>query len=139
MDTFNKKNILFFLLISVFISNFIFAGCGSCLDDTDDSTVVVSKKTSALVTTVPESGSIEGFVISSCGKCNFNYKKRRGCSLTIKIEDSVYPVQGVKIHDHGDPHSGEGFCNSVRVAYISGEIKKNVFHADSFTLIESPK
>ena len=139
MDTFNKIYILFFLLISVFISNFIFAGCGSCPGDTDDSTVVVSKKTSALVTTVPESGGIEGFVISSCGKCNFGYKKRRGCSLTIKIEDIVYPVQGVKIHDHGDPHSGEGFCNSVRVAYISGEIKKNVFHADSFTLIESPK
>ena len=139
MDTFNKKYILFFLLIAVFISNFIFAGCGSCPGDTDDSTVIVSKKTSALVTTVPESGGIEGFVISSCGKCNFGYKKRRGCSLTIKIEDSVYPVQGVKIHDHGDPHSGEGFCNSVRVAYISGEIKKNVFYADSFTLIESPK
>ena len=139
MDTFNKKYILLSILISVFISNFVFAACGSCPGDTDDSTVVVSKKTSALVTTVPESGGIEGFVISSCGKCNFGYKQRRGCSLTIKIEDTVYPVQGVKIHDHGDPHSGEGFCNSVRVAYISGEIKKNVFHADSFTLIESPK
>ena len=139
MDTFNKKYILLSLLISVFISNFVFAACGSCPGDTDDSTVVVSKKTSALVTTVPESGGIEGFVISSCGKCNFGYKKRRGCSLTIKIEDTVYPVQGIKIHDHGDPHSEEGFCNSVRVAYVSGEIKKNVFYADSFTLIESPK
>ena len=139
MDAFNKKYILLSLLILVFISNFVFAACGSCPGDTDDSTVVVSKKTSALVTTVPESGGIEGFVISSCGKCNFGYKKRRGCSLTIKIEDTVYPVQGIKIHDHGDPHSGEGFCNSVRVAYVSGEIKKNVFHADSFTLIESPE
>ena len=139
MNILNIKDIVLSLMFLALMTNPIFSACGSCPGDTDDSTVVVSKKTSALVTTVPESGSIEGFVISSCGKCNFDYKKRRGCSLTIKIEDTVYPVQGIKIHDHGDPHSGEGFCNSVRVAYVSGEIKKNVFHADSFTLIESPK
>ena len=128
----NIKLIIGFL----FLSNLVLAGCGKCqINNKKDAT----KKTSALVTAVPESGAIEGFVISSCGKCNFDYKKRRGCSLTIKIEDTIYPVEGTKIHDYGDPHSGDGFCNSVRVAYVSGEIKKNVFHADSFTLIESPK
>ena len=88
---------------------------------------------------MPESGNIEGFVISSCGMCNFGYKKIRGCSLTIKIGDTVYPVEGTKIHDHGDPHSEEGFCSAIRIAYVSGKVIKNKFHSDSFTLIESPK
>ena len=116
--------------------NPIFSACGSC---PEDSKVIVSKKTNALVTTIPESGSIEGFVISSCGMCNFGYKKSRGCNLAIKIEDKIYPVEGTKIHDHGDPHSEEGFCNAVRIAYISGKIKKNKFYSNSFTLIESPE
>ena len=139
MDTFNKKYILLFLLISVFISNFVFAVCGSCPSDTDDSTVVVSKKSNSLVTTIPTSGKIEGFVIASCGMCNFDYKEIRGCSLTIKIGDTVYPVEGTNIHKHGDPHSEEGMCSAIRVAYVSGKVKDNKFYSDSFTLIESPK
>ena len=70
---------------------------------------------------------------------NFGYKKIRGCNLAIKIEDKIYPVEGTKIHDHGDPHSKEGFCSAVRIAYVSGKIKKDKFYSDSFTLIESPK
>ena len=49
------------------------------------------------------------------------------------------PVEGTKIHDHGDPHSKEGFCNAIRVAYVSGKIEKKKFHSSSFTLIESPE
>ena len=139
MNTLNIKGIVLSLIFLILMTNPIFSGCGSCPGDIDASKVVISKKTSALVTSVPESGSIEGFVISSCGMCNFDYKKRRGCSLAIKIEDTVYSVKGTKINDHGDPHSEEGFCNAIRIAYVSGEIKKNVFHADSFTLIESPE
>ena len=97
------------------------------------------KKSSSLVTTVPESGSIEGFVIASCGICNFDYKKKRGCSLTIKIGDTVYPVKGTSIKNHGNAHSKEGMCNVVRIAYASGTLKENVFYSDSFSLIESPK
>ena len=52
--------------------------------------------------------------------------------------DKVYPVEGNSIHDHGDPHGNEGFCFAVRVAYVSGKIKKGKFYSDSFTLIESP-
>lgn len=138
MDTFNKKNILLSLLISVFISNFAFAACGSCQSDIDDSTVVVSKKSNSLITTIPESGKIEGFAIASCGMCNFDYKGSKGCSLTIKIGDTIYPVKGTNIHKHGDPHSEEGMCNVIRVAYVSGEVKDNKIYSDSFTLIESP-
>ena len=120
----------------ILISSPILAGCGSCKVDNKAS---VSSKNNSLVTIVPETGNIEGFVIASCGACNFGYKERRGCSLTIKIGDIIYPVKGTSIHDHGDAHSEEGFCSAIRVAYASGAIKKNIFYSDSFTLIESPK
>ena len=135
LNILNKKNISL-LLIIIFISSPIFASCGSCQIQNK---APISKKSSAFITTVPESGNIEGFVISSCGMCNFGYKKIKGCSLTIKIGDTVYPVEGTKIHDHGNPHSEEGFCSAIRVAYASGKVEKNKFYSNSFTLIESPK
>ena len=136
MDTFNKKYILLYLLISIFVSNFVFASCGSCQVQTKP---VIPKKSNSLVTTIPKSGEIEGFAIASCGMCNFDYKESKGCSLTIKIGDTVYPVEGTNIHKHGDPHSEEGMCSAIRVAYISGKIKDNKLYSDSFTLIESPE
>ena len=136
MNTLNMKNIILPLIASIFIMNSIFANCGSCQVQT---TPPISKKSSSFIAAVPKSGEIEGFVISSCGICNFGYKKNKGCSLTIKIGDAVYPVEGTKIHNHGDPHSEEGFCNAIRVAYVSGKIEKKKFHSSSFTLIESPE
>ena len=135
MNTLNIKSIALSLIALIFVITPIFAGCGSCQVQNE---APVSKKSSSFITTIPKSGNIEGFVLASCGMCNFGYKKSKGCSLTIKIEDTVYPVEGTKIHSHGDPHSKEGFCNAVRVAYASGEIKKKRFYSDSFTLIESP-
>ena len=96
-------------------------------------------KSSSFITTIPETGDLEGFVIASCGMCNFGYKAIKGCSLSIKIGDTVYPVEGTSIHDHGDAHSEEGFCSAIRVAYVSGKVKKNKFYSESFSLIESPK
>ena len=136
MDTLNKKNMSLSLLILIFISSFVFASCGSCEVQAKP---VVLKKTNSLVTTIPESGNIEGFAIASCGMCNFGYKESKGCSLTIKIGDTVYPVEGTSLHKHGDPHSKEGMCSAIRVAYISGKVKNNKFYSDFFTLIESPK
>ena len=131
----SRKNILLFSLALILVSNFVFASCGSCQVQAK-STI---KKTSSLVTTIPESGDIEGFAIASCGMCNFAYKGSKGCSLTIKIGDTVYPVEGNSIHEHGDPHSEEGMCSAIRVAYVSGKVKKNKFYSESFSLIESPK
>ena len=136
MDTFNKKKLLLSFLISVFISNFVFPSCGSCQVQVKP---VVSKKSNLLITTIPEAGEIEGFAIASCGMCNFDYKEIRGCSLTIKIGNTVFPVEGTNIHKHGDPHSEEGMCSAIRVAYVSGKLKDNKFYSDFFTLIESPK
>jgi len=129
------KNILSLLLILISVSNFIFAGCGSCQVHTEP----ILKKANSLVSTIPKSGDIQGFAIASCGMCNFAYKGSKGCSLTIKIGDTVYPVEGNSIHEHGDPHSEEGMCSAIRVAYVSGKVKKDKFYSDSFTLIESPK
>jgi hypothetical protein len=129
------KNILSLSLILISVSNFIFAGCGSCQVHTEP----ILKKANSLVSTIPKSGDIEGFAIASCGMCNFAYKGSKGCSLTIKIGDTVYPVEGNSIHEHGDPHSEEGMCSAIRVAYVSGKVKKDKFYSDSFTLIESPK
>ena len=128
-------NILLFLLILISAPNFIFANCGSCQVQPKPTL----KKSNSLVTTIPKSGKIEGFAIASCGMCNFAYKGVKGCSLTIKVGDTVYPVEGNSIHNHGNPHSEEGMCNAIRVAYVSGKVKINKFHSDSFTLIESPE
>ena len=136
MDTLNKKNMPLSLLILIFISSFVFSSCGSCEVQAKP---VVLKKTNSLVITIPESGNIEGFAIASCGMCNFGYKESKGCSLTIKIGDTVYPVEGTSLHEHGNPHSKEGMCSTVRVAYVSGKVKNNKFYSNFFTLIESPK
>ena len=122
MNIFNNKNLILALLISAFFSNLVFAN-----------------NPNSLVTTIPDSGKIEGFVIASCGMCNFDYKRSKGCSLTIKIGNTVYPVEGTNIHKHGDPHSEEGMCSAIRVAYVSGKVKDNKLYSDFFTLIESPK
>ena len=127
------KNIL--LCISL-ISGPIYAGCGGCDNDKKET---IKNKTSSVIMSVPKRGKIEGFTLASCGMCNFNYRGSKGCSLAIKIDDKVYPVEGTSIREHGDPHSTEGMCNSVRVAYVSGDIKKKKFYSRAFTLIDSPK
>ena len=136
MSTLNKKYILSSFLIVVITAGYTFASCGSCQTQNKS---IESKKSSSLVTVIPESGDIEGLVITSCGMCNFGYKESKGCSLTIKIGDTVYPVEGTSLHKHGDPHSKEGMCSAIRVAYVSGKVKNNKFYSIFFTLIESPK
>ena len=135
MENSNRKKILLFSLALISVSNFVFASCGSCQVQAKP----ILKKSNSLVSTIPKSGNIEGFAIASCGMCNFAYKGSKGCSLTIKIGDTVYPVEGNSIHDHGNPHSEEGMCSAIRVAYVSGKVKKNKFYSESFSLIESPK
>ena len=131
-----RKRYIVLSLVIIVGSSPILAGCGACKVENK---VSVSNKSNSLVTAIPETGNIEGFVIASCGMCNFGYKKSRGCSLTIKIGDAIYPVEGTSINDHGDAHSEEGMCSAIRVAYASGKIKKNKFYSDFFTLIKSPK
>ena len=53
--------------------------------------------------------------------------------------ESIYPVAGTGIHDHGNAHGSEGFCNTIRVAWATGQIKKDVFHTKSFVLVGDSK
>ena len=133
----NSKVISSIILLSLFIINQVFANCGG--DHTDgkaDSNASVKKtKVNTLVTAVMNDGNINGLVITSCGQCNLGLKGKAGCSLTIKIGESIYPVEGTGIHDHGDAHGKEGFCSAIRVAWATGKIKDKVFHAESFQLV----
>ena len=124
-------------IIIILTLNIVVAGCGRCsLSTTKVKAKPTKTSVNTLVTSVPKNGNIEGIVITSCGTCKLGVKKG-GCSLTIKIGETVYPVEGTGIHDHGDAHGSEGFCSAVRVAWAKGKMKENVFHSESFILVGS--
>ena len=135
-----QKSILSLMFILFFSISFMHASCGSCSGDVKAVKKEHVKKTkdNTLVMSVPDNGKISGLVITSCGKCNLGTQDR-GCSLSVKIGEKIYPVKGTGIHDHGDAHGGDGFCSAVRVAWASGIIKKDVFSADSFVLVGNSK
>ena len=134
----NKLFVIIF--ISLFIINALYAGCGSCPGDNKNIMKAKTKqvKNNTLIMSVPKNGEINGLVITSCGMCNLGTKDK-GCSLSIKIGEKIYPVKGSGMHDHGDAHSADGLCSAVRVAWASGKIKKNIFNADSFVLVGNSK
>lgn len=74
-------------------------------------------------------------VDASCGLCQFDKKKDKSCSLYVKINQRIYSVEGTGIDDHGDAHASNGFCEMVRKANVSGEIRKGKFYATSFQLL----
>ncbi|MEE2858114.1 MAG: DUF6370 family protein [Candidatus Neomarinimicrobiota bacterium] len=131
-----QKKFFMIILISLFIINILYAGCGACPGDNKNRSKIETKqvKNNTLVMSVPKNGEINGLVITSCGMCNFGTKDK-GCSLSIKIGEKNYSVKGSGMHDHGDAHGADGLCSAVRVAWVSGKIKKNIFNADSFVLV----
>ena len=133
----NRKVVSGIILLPLFIITQVFASCGGDHSNgkTDSDANVKKSKVNTLVTTVTDDGNINGLVITSCGQCNLGLKEKPGCSLTIKIGESIYPVEGTGIHDHGDAHGREGFCSAIRVAWATGKIKDKVFHAESFELV----
>ena len=77
-------------------------------------------------------------VEASCGECKFGMKGE-SCDLAVRIDGKTYFVDGTTIHDHGDAHSEDGFCNAIRKASVTGTIEKNRFKATTFTLIDEKK
>jgi len=77
-------------------------------------------------------------VEASCGECQFGMKGK-SCDLAVRIDGKSYFVDGTTIHDHGDAHADNGFCNAVRKASVTGTIEKDRFKATSFTLIDDKK
>ena len=73
-------------------------------------------------------------VEASCGLCNFGLKGK-GCELAVRLDDKAYYVDGSSLDDHGDAHSEDGFCRTIRKAEVSGEVKKGRFQATSFNLL----
>ena len=128
------------IIILNFIINIIYADCGSCQSTTPSTQQQIHEKSTVntLVTSIPSSGIIDGLVITSCGKCNLGTKDK-GCSLSVKIGNKIYPVKGTGLHDHGDAHSSVGFCSAIRIAWARGKMIKGVFNTDSFVLVGNSK
>lgn len=71
----------------------------------------------------------------SCGQCKFAMTSKKGCDLAVRIDGNAYFVDGAKLDDFGDAHAEDGFCNTVRKAEVTGEVKNNRFVATSFKLL----
>ena len=80
--------------------------------------------------------SINQVVEAGCGQCQFRMNEKSGCDLAVKIDGKSYFVDGTTIHDHGDAHADDGFCQVIRQAEIKGEIIDGRFKAESFTLVK---
>ena len=80
--------------------------------------------------------SINQVVDAACGQCQFKMTENSGCDLAVKIDGKSYFVDGTTIHDHGDAHADDGFCQAIRQAEVKGEIIDGRFKAESFTLVK---
>ena len=80
--------------------------------------------------------SINQVVEAACGQCQFRMTEKSGCDLAVKIDGKSYFVDGTTIHDHGDAHADDGFCEAIRQANVKGEIIDGRFKAETFTIIK---
>jgi len=80
--------------------------------------------------------TINQVVEAGCGQCQFRMTEKSGCDLAVKIDGKSYFVDGTTIHDHGDAHADDGFCEAIRQAEVKGEIIDGRFKAESFTLVK---
>lgn len=70
---------------------------------------------------------------AACGQCQFDLPGE-GCALALRIGEQAWFVDGVGIDEHGDAHADDGFCNAIRRAVVSGDVKDERFVATSFQL-----
>ena len=80
--------------------------------------------------------SINQVVDAACGQCQFGITGKAGCDLAVRIDGESYFVDGTTIHDHGDAHADDGFCETIRQVEVKGEVIDGRFKAESFTLIK---
>lgn len=68
-----------------------------------------------------EKKEITQIVEVSCGQCNFDIDSPKGCDLAVRIDGTVYFVDGFDIDDFGDAHDEKKrFLRS----YQKGESKR---------------
>ncbi len=126
------KNTIPLLFTIYFISyNLVYAGCGSC--NVSKTKVPDIHTNLELVNQLSEDGLVSGFVLASCGMCNFDTDDK-SCGLAVKIGHNIYNVANVNIDDQIDSHAKDGFCNVVRVVNLKGKVKNNKLYADSFKI-----
>jgi hypothetical protein len=70
---------------------------------------------------------------AGCSKCI--YHKSKKCALAVKIDDTVYQVEGSSLKDHGNSRKKNGLCRTEREVEVSGEIKDGKFYASHFALL----
>jgi hypothetical protein len=80
--------------------------------------------------------SINQVVDAACGQCQFGITGKAGCDLAVRIDGESYFVDGTTIHDHGDAHADDGFCETIRQVEVKGAIIDGRFKAESFTLVK---
>ena len=73
-------------------------------------------------------------VETACGQCQFKMPGK-GCDLAVRIEGQSFFVDGVNIDQLGDAHAADGFCNAVRQARVTGQIKDGRFAVATFELL----
>ena len=73
-------------------------------------------------------------VEAACGQCQFKMVGT-GCDLAVRLDGESYFVDGAQIDQFGDAHATDGFCNAVRQARVTGQIKDGRFVASTFELL----
>lgn len=74
-------------------------------------------------------------VDAGCAMCMFKEKSANGCAMAVKLNNKVYPVEGIDKKHFGPMHADNGYCKVFRKAKVTGEIRKGKFHAKSFTYV----
>ncbi|MFQ6604022.1 MAG: DUF6370 family protein [Fidelibacterota bacterium] len=75
-------------------------------------------------------------VEASCGECQFGLEGT-SCDLAIRVDGKAYFVDGTHIDDHGDAHADDGFCETIRRAEVSGELRNGRFQVSYFRVLPS--
>ena len=114
--------------MKLFICTFLFTLCTYVADAQH------GEAKSTLIISAPHKQTAE----VSCGKCKFGMAGT-GCALAVRISGKPYFADGTAIDEHGDAHSADGFCNSIRKAEVEGTIVNNRFVAKSFKLLPAEK
>lgn len=78
-------------------------------------------------------------VDAACKMCQFNLKSEKGCAVAVKIDGKVYDVEGVDKKSLGDAHADDGYCNMMKKARVSGQIKGGKFFATKFAFVDTKK
>ena len=73
-------------------------------------------------------------VEAACGECQFDLAGD-SCDLAVRLDGQAYFVDGTSIADHGDAHGADGFCNAIRSARVTGQLKGDRFQVTEFQLL----